>query len=295
MEIYKPEKAKVYAYILLLLLLGNGALGILIYFANTYIAQYIFILGMFALSIYCIYYLALVKSLSYELGEEDISISFLFGLKKILIPYKDMESYTIIKGKIDGVKLSGIGNHRFHIGKSFIEKIGISNTFITDSKGIIYIKALDRIYGLSPNNFNEFIKKLEEKGIENKEFYVEYKKNIDMYKEKKFLVPLIMTTIITFFIILNPFILYLSNSLPAKMPLNFNIYFKPTQYGSGKQFAFRQMTYGVFNMVILFCMHYASYFYAKYDKKSAYKYMYIPLIISILFLIIQVRVIFIFA
>jgi len=71
------------------------------------------------------------------------------------------------------------------------------------------------------------------------------------------------------------------------MPLNFDAKFNPIKIGTGKQFAFTQMIYGVLNMALLFCMYYASYFCAKYDRKSAYKYIYLALIVAMIFLIMQ--------
>ena len=76
------------------------------------------------------------------------------------------------------------------------------------------------------------------------------------------------------------------------MPLSFNSNFEPARYGTGKQFAFKQMIYGVLNMAILFCMYYASYFYAKYDRKSANKFIYVSFIVSIVFFLFQLRTIF---
>lgn len=85
-------------------------------------------------------------------------------------------------------------------------------------------------------------------------------------RTKKFLIPFLISSIIIIIMTLNPLILYLCNKLPLSIPLKFNAGFKPILFGSGKQFAFKQMVYGVLNMALLFCMYYAAYFYAKYDK-----------------------------
>jgi len=82
-----------------------------------------------------------------------------------------------------------------------------------------------------------------------------------------------VVSIIILTLTLNPFILYLKHGIPDIMTLSFDANFSPIKMGTSKQFAFTQMVYGVLNMALLFCMYYASYFCAKYDRKSAYKYI----------------------
>lgn len=83
-------------------------------------------------------------------------------------------------------------------------------------------------------------------------------------------------------------------SSKKSMPLNFNSNFIAIEYGTGKQFAFNQMMYGIFSMAILFCMYYASYFYAKYDKKYSKRFIYISLGISLILLLIQIKILYTF-
>jgi len=150
-------------------------------------------------------------------------------------------------------------------------------------------------YAVAPINSEEFIKDLEKKGIHCIEWEPRIVKNTNLYKEKKIMIPFISVTVIIIIMILNPFILYLKGSLPGQMPLNFSSSFIPLDFGSGKQFVFSQMAYGVLNMAILMCMYYASHFYSKYDKKSAPKFIYVSLIIAVLFLIMQFRILFKFS
>jgi hypothetical protein len=86
--------------------------------------------------------------------------------------------------------------------------------------------------------------------------------------------------------------MYVKGVIPNEMPLSFNASFEPAKIGTARQFAFKQMTFGVLNMAVLFCMYYAAHFHAKYDKKSANRYIYISLIISAVFFLMQLRTIF---
>lgn len=106
------------------------------------------------------------------------------------------------------------------------------------------------------------------------------------------MIPFVTVSIIALALTVIPLILYLKGLIPEDMPLSFNRKFEPVKMGSGKQFAFKQTTYGVLNMAILFCMYYAAYFYAKYDRKSANLYIYLSLIISSAFFLMQLKIVF---
>ncbi len=291
MKKYKPEKSMASINILAILIFGDVLMGIITKYIDSYILLYLFRIFMLVFTLYCLYYVLLAKSLIYEVDNDNIKISGLFGFKNIIIPIKSIEGYHKEEGIIKGVKISGVGSNKFAFGKSVIDKIGIANMYITSSSKAIYLKTEGTSYGISPELSSEFEKRLIEKGITMKEFTTKINKSVDIYKDKSFFIPFIIVSLLIFILTINPFILYLTRKLPAQMPLSFDALFRPIDFGTGKQFAFRQMTYGVLNMIILVCMYYASYFYAKYDRKSAYKYIYIPLVIAVTFLFIQIRII----
>ncbi|MGL5069241.1 MAG: hypothetical protein ACRC6T_15735 [Sarcina sp.] len=60
--------------------------------------------------------------------------------------------------------------------------------------------------------------------------------------------------------------------------------------GTGKEFAVRQMIFGICNIIIVICVYYTSHFVAKYDRKLAVRFMYIALVISLLFEFIQIQI-----
>lgn len=294
MEFYKPEKSITLLYIISMLIIVNLAIGGISYLINSYLIVSLFRVFMIAFTAYCIYYILVAISLKYEVNNEEIKISILYGIKKVSIPLEKVKAYNVQSNIIKGIKLTGLGNGRFDLGKSVIERIGITNSYITSCKKAIYLKTENITYGISPQLFDKFEKRLRDKGIEKKDFEVKVNKSVDLYKEKGFFIPLVLVSLIIIFMTINPFVLYLSGKLPVKMPLDFGTNFIPITYGNGKQFAFKQMTFGVLNMIILFCMYYASYFYAKYDKKCAYKYIYISLVIALTFLIGQFRILAVF-
>lgn len=290
MENYKSIKGSGVYFIIGVSLLYNILFIILLPFINSYEISSLLKLGLIAFNIYQIYYLIIYVSLRYSMDNENLYITSAFGIKKVKISFNDIQGYTKAKGHIRGIKLSGYGKNHFAIGRAIIEKIGITYMFVTSTENIIYLKTEEINYGLSPEDIQKFEKELNEKNISSLMWEHKANKNINLHKDKKFFIPFLVVAIITIIITLNPIILYLYNKLPAKMPLNFDSQFIPVKFGTGKQFAFKQMVYGVLNMAVLFCMYYASYFCVKYDKKSAYKFIYVPLIISIVFLIMQIRI-----
>ncbi|GIM28056.1 membrane protein [Clostridium polyendosporum] len=290
MQEYKTRKGiSIYA-LLAFVVLGNGILYFLTFFLNSYIEVSLIKIFMVVFSVYCLIYVLRVVSLVYIIREDGFEISSLWGFNKILIPFNEVNGYNIQIGKINGLRLSGFGKTQYCFGRSVIENVGITHMFVTSNKQVIYIHTENMSYGISPEKVEEFEDFLIRKGYEKGDFKIKINRNRDLFKKRSFFIPFIIVTLIILLITLNPLILYLMNKLPSKMPLFFDATFKPIIFGTGKQFAFKQMTYGVLNMIILICMHYAAYFCAKYDKRSAYKYIYISLITAITFLLIQLRI-----
>jgi hypothetical protein len=291
MRTYKSIKGSGFFYILGITILYNAIIIVLLNLVNSYVIFNILKAIFVLCNLYQLYYIGLSLSLKYVIDDK-FSILALGGLKKISIPYDKIQGYKKSEGKIKGVKLSGYGSDNFALGKFVINKIGATSMFATSSKEIFYLNVEEMNYAVSPVNSEEFTKDLATKGIPCMEWEARIIKNNNLYKEKKFIIPFIAVTVIIIILILNPFILYLKGKLPGQMPLNFDSAFIPLERGTGKQFAFSQMVYGVLNMAILICMYYASYFYSKYDKKSAPKFIYISLIIAVLFLVMQFRILF---
>lgn len=290
MKNYKSIKGSGAYLILGISVLYNALFITLLFFMNSYEVLSLLKIVLVVFNIYQIYYLIIYTSLNYSIDDENLYISSALGIKKIKVPFSEIDGYTKAKGHIKGVKLSGYGKNHFAIGRAIIDKIGSTYMFVTSTENVIYLKTSDINYGLSPEEFDKFEKELNKKEIYPLVWEYKVNRNIHLHKDKKFLIPLVLVAIVTLAITLNPMVMYLYNKLPAMMPLNFNAQFVAVKFGTGKQFAFKQAIYGVLNMAILFCMYYASYFCAKYDRKSAYKFIYVPLIIAIVFLIVQIRI-----
>lgn len=294
MQSYKSVKGSGVFFILGISILYNALLIALLFLVHSYEISIILKITILVFNIYQIFYILICTSLKYFMDDNNIYILSVLGLKNVKIPFNCIQGYQKSSGHIKGVKLSGYGKNHFAIGRAIIEKIGSTYMFVTSTKNIIYLKTEDTNYGLSPENFQEFEKKLNNKNINPIDWEYKVNKNMNLYKDKKFFIPFIIVTVVILILTLNPIVLYFYNKLPSMMPLNFDAQFVAVKFGTARQFAFKNMVYGLLNMAVLFCMYNAAYLCARYDKKSAYKFIYIPLILSSAFLIMQIRILLAF-
>lgn len=294
MQVYKSVKGSGVYYILGMSILGDLLLGVLVFLIDSYEVLSILKVAIIVFNLYQLYYILICSSLKYFVDDDGIQILSVLKLKNIKIPFTSIQGYQKAQGHIRGMKLSGCGKNHFAIGRAIVEKIGSTYMFITSTKNIIYLKTDDINYGLSPENFHEFEKNLNDKNVNCISWEYKVNKNVNLYKDKKFFIPFIIVTVAVLILTLNPIILYFCNKLPAMMPLNFSSHFVVIKFGTSKQFAFKQMVYGLLNMAVLFCMYNAGYLCARYDKKSAYKFIYVPLILTFVFLIMQIRILLTF-
>ncbi|MBP2033054.1 hypothetical protein J2Z42_001733 [Clostridium algifaecis] len=294
MKEYKPAKGIGMNYILAITILYDAALLILSHFVNFYEVSNLINLVLIVFNIYQFYYIIIYGTLKYYIDEENIYIYTALRLKRLKIPIDSIISYQKSNGYIKGVKLSGYGKNNFAIGRAFIDKVGITYMFTTSTKNVIYLRINKIIYGISPEKFHEFEKQLLNNKIMNVSWEDSVDKNKNAYRNKKFSILFLISALMAIIITLNPIILYLSNKIPYKMPINFNINFTPEKFGTGKQFAFKQMAYGLLDMALLFCTYYADFLFAKYNKKYSYKFIYVSLILSTILLIMQLRIVTVF-
>ncbi|MBX4258960.1 PH domain-containing protein [Clostridium estertheticum] len=290
MESYESKRGYGLVLMILTIALYNILILIFLKFTNSYIVANLLKLLLVACNIYQAYYILLFASVKGSIDEENLKIYAIWSLKRVIIPLNEIEGYFMTTGKIKGVKLNGIAASGFVMGRFVIDKIGMSRMFVTDNKNVVYIKTKHMNYAVSPLNYKKFEEDLIYHDIPVAQWKHNVNNSYNLHKDKYFIVPLMVVSIIILILTLNPLILHLKNAIPDIMPLNFDAKFKPIKMGTGKQFAFTQMLYGVLNMALLFCMYYASYFCAKYDRKSAYKYIYLSLVVALIFLIMQFKI-----
>ena len=290
MDSYTSKVGRGLGFILLMTILYNILILILLKVTNSYIIASLLKLILVTCNIYQVYFMLLYSSLKCTIDDQNFSIYAIGSFKKVIVPLNEIEGYTTSNGTIKGVKLNGVASNSFALGRFVIDKIGIARMFVTDNKNIFYLKTENMNYAVSPVDFQKFEEKLVLHNINRVEWKYKINNSYNLHKDKHFIVPLMIVSVVTLILTLNPLILYLRHMIPNVMPLSFDAKFSPIKMGTGQQFAFTQMIYGVLNMALLFCMYYASYFCAKYDRKSAYKFIYMSLIVAMIFLIMQFKI-----
>lgn len=292
MKRFLPRRGPGAVNMLLLILVSNAALLALIYAVDSYMISILLKASLVAADLYQFYYLFTRLTLSYVIEDDKLKIISLLGLRKVTLPFAQIKGYARFSGDIRGIRLSGYGSSSSAIGRAVIDKIGTTYMYVTSAREIVYLKTDDLSYGLSPEDAAGFARELESGGIG--EIGMDYRpsKSVRLYKDKVFTVIFSAAAFVILCMIVNPIILYLTDQLPAIMPLSFSAGYKPVQFGTGKQFAVSQMMYGFLNMAVLLCMYYASYFISKYDRKSAYKFICVPLVVSIIFFAMQLQIFF---
>ncbi len=290
MEEFKLAKGSGLVSIVLNAFLCNIFVIFITYFINSYEVAELLKISIIGLNLYLIYYIFIYTTTKYYVDKDNFYITSIFGIKKNIIPIKSIECYKTYSGTIKSIRISGLSGKYYAIGRNMMNKIGNTYMYVTSSRNIIYLKTDKINYGISPKDYNKFKQILDYRNIKEQDFEIKINKDSHILKDKRYYIPFGLVAIITVIMVLIPMVLYLQQKLPSKMPLIFDAKFKPMSFGTGKQFAFKQAIYGALNMVILICMYYVSYFYYKYDKDYAYKFIYIPLIIVVTFFIMQIKI-----
>ena len=292
MKNFKPIKGKEYLELVSMTVLVDILLLVITYFAGTYELLTVVRIVILIFNCYQLYYIILYFTLTFQADDHKLYINGNFGIKKITISFKDIEQYFISQGPIKGIRISGYSSNNFAIGRTVLDKIGTTYMFVTSNKNIIYLKTAYGNFALSIDNIDKFKEIMRDNEILMAEWEHNDSKYSGINKEKKFVILLSIASIIIIVLTVNPCLWYLNGKIPVKTPLTFDGNFLPVKFGTAKEFLFKQVSYGVLNMGVLFCMYYAAYFCAKYDKKTAYKFMYVVIILASAFLFMQLRILY---
>ncbi|WP_017414406.1 PH domain-containing protein [Clostridium tunisiense] len=291
MRVFKGIKSFEIVNSALLAVMYNILLLLLMYNTGSYTVLNLLRALLIACNVFYLYHIFLWATVKYVITEDELQITGIGNLKKVIIPLSDIKGYTIISGKIKGIKLSGIASNKFALGRSVVKTLGTTRMFVTNNTSVIYLRTEEINYAISPKEAEVFEELLNKHNIFKIQWEVKFNKPNKLYKDKKFKKLLFLTSAVIIVMTLNPLVNYLTHRLPNIMPLTFDATFKPITMGTDKQFVSIQMIYGALNAAILFCMYYAAYFCAKYDRKTAYRYLYIALLVSVIFLILQIKII----
>lgn len=291
MGIYRFEKGWGFLYVLLATILFDIVTVSIIYLNSNYLLIFLLQSILVIFNIHQIYYLLLPVTLNLKIGENVVIINMFFGLRKIIIPFKSIIEVENNKLSNKGIKLSGFSSKSFSFGRVFFENIGTIRMFVTNNKNTIVIKTIKDNIAISPIEADR-ISEIISKRIKNNILKEKNEIKTKLYKDKYFIIPFMITTILIITFMLRPSLMYISGDLSnLKLPIAFNSEFIPVKYGTAKDFLSNQLILGALNMLIMVCMYFTEHIYSKYDRKASYKYMYIALFVITVFFILQARII----
>ncbi|MEG2353392.1 MAG: PH domain-containing protein [Clostridium sp.] len=290
---FKAKRAKEIFIVAFLSIISVFGMYFSINIIDSYALDSILYIIFIAIIAYQLYYMIAVESLKYSINCNGITIIRFLGLKKTFIDKKDIIGYLYKNNKISGIRLSGYNLFNINYGKCFEENIGLCKMFLTSNCNNFYIITKDITYVLSPRQTDEFRAELD---IVSKDVG-QYRKQsikgkVELYKDKQFIIPFIVASILCIINTGIPLVLYVLDIIPKAMPLKFNSLLQVSLMGTAKQFASKQIAYGVGSMTLLICMYYAAQFTAKFDKKSSYIYTYVSLAVVAILLMIQLELLY---
>ncbi|MGL4656272.1 MAG: PH domain-containing protein [Sarcina sp.] len=289
MNCFKARRGIASLEILGYLIFCDTLMFIILKLIDSYMESKLVTFAIVFFTIWCLYYIVLDLSLKYIFYSDRVVISSFGGLKKVVVKISDINGLLVKDEFIDGFKLFGVGKGRYAFGRMVVKGVGATRAFITSSNKVLYLHTEKFSYAISPKDIDTALTILFDKNIPIQEFETKVN-NRELFKDKKFLTPFVLTTILISAMILVPFLLYLTGYLPSEMPSSFDTSFNVLAMGVGKDFAVKQMVTGICNIIILICMYYTSYFAAKYDKKLAVRFIYIAFVISLLFEFLQLQI-----
>ncbi len=291
MKVYKQKPGSGSFTLILMTVILNFALIFISMFIESYMINLFGLVSLICLDIYQMYYIVISFTTRYIVDEDSVTINTFFYLRNIKILMKDIIELRHEDNKIDGMVLDGYGMKKFAFGRIYIENIGTTRAYISNFENALFIKTTKGNFAISPMDIGGICNDISIEGSKK----IEEKKLSPLYKDKFFLVPFIAASLLIIILMIIPLILGMKDDYAlSSMPLSFNGRFEPIKWGTYTQFAVNQISYGLITAGILLCMFLTSNVYSKYDRKSCYKYIYLPLIVVIVLLFMQIQILSIY-
>ncbi|WP_294359663.1 PH domain-containing protein [uncultured Clostridium sp.] len=291
MKIYKQKLGVGSFYLIFMTLILNFGFLFISMFIKSYMIKLFGLVSLICIDIYQLYYIIISFTTRYIIDEDSLIINTFFYLRNIKIPMNEIIELLREKNKIEGMILDGYGMKKFAFGRIYIENIGTTRAYISNFENVLLIKTVNGNFAISPIDINGICNEISIEGSKK----VESKKVVPLYKDKYFLIPFITASCLIIILMVIPLILGMKDNYALNsMPLSFNERFEPIKWGTYTQFTVNQISYGLITSGILICMLLTSNVYSKYDRKSCYKYIYLPLIVAVVLLFMQIQILSIY-
>lgn len=290
MKVYKPTASKGFVWSIALMLFVTAAVAVPLIistaagnpvpgFLVTMGVVLAVVLGLFG------YFAWTAKNLRYEIHDQSLIIKWAFNQK--IIPVADIRGINRLVGT-SGTKVVGASLPGLHIG-SFTNPAGKGtvNLFATRLWGeILLIRTKLEIIGITPENPEEFLEELSVKapGMESDNLTGSDHEAAPFspWKEKHF--KTIMGLTAALIIGTGIYIFKIIPTLPARIPMHYNLYGQVDRYGSANEL---WLPFGI-GVLVVAIMIILNGTIARNNRTSSYLLAYTSLFIAVLFSVISV-------
>lgn len=237
------------------------------------------------------YHLLMTVTLKYEIADDGIHISSAFNTLDVFIRWDAIVSYyrSITLLEFDSKLMR---NKRYAFGKVYNSNTHEANHyFITSSKKVVFIHTKKGNYGLSPENIESFVSELNRRGVRlSKESARTNMTIFDLEGNKEAKLFMLYIIVIIGIILVSAFVLYMIGLVPPIIDISLPLYSYQKLQTSGGYLK----DIIVLSMLILFTsLMFYLFLKALVSVENRYYYslLYIPLIMSLVFLLHHIIVI----
>lgn len=281
---FYPERSQFMNNLIMTLIGFLVTMGFILRFSESILLKSLMMLLMFILIILSGYYFVLLKTLYYEINDDNIVIGSVFRFLNHTIPLKDIRFFTERITLLNHSGLAGMLSKRFSVGKGYMRGLGKVDMYITSSRKTIYFGTDYRNYAISPENMAAFSQALLKKGIPEKFPQRPLLESDILESDEKLKQYFILNTLMILTYIGVPLILFYQNSLPEYMSTH-QLDTSTISYLPVKVFLDRIVMVGIsaffLNLLVLF----GGKVYERIDRIYYYRVMLIPIVISSLLLL----------
>lgn len=279
-----PERSQFINNQILILIGFLVTMGLILRFSESILLKSLMMLLIFVMILLSGYYFVLLKTLYYEINDDNVVIGSAFRFLNHTIPLKDIRFFTERITLLNHSGLAGMLSKRFSVGKGYMRGLGKVDMYITSSRKTIYFGTDNKNYAISPENMAAFAQALIKKGIPDKFPQRPLLESDILESDEKLKQYFILNTLMILIYIGVPLVLFYQNALPEYMSIH-QLDASTISYLPVKVFLDRIILVGMSAFFLNLLVLLGGKVYERIDRIYYYRVMLIPLIIvSILLL-----------
>lgn len=273
-----PERSQFINNLILVLIGFLVTMGLILRFSDSVLLKSLMMLLIFILILISGYYFVLLKTLYYEINEDNVVIGSAFRFLNHIIPLKDIRFFTERITLLNHSGLAGMLSKRFSVGKGYMKGLGKVEMYITSSRKTIYFGTDYKNYAISPENMAAFSQALLKKGIPEKFPQRSLLESDILESDEKLKQYFVLNTLMILIYIGVPLVLFYQSALPEYMSTH-QLNASTLSYMPVKVFLDRTVLVGISAFFLNLLVFFGGKVYERIDRIYYYRVMLIPLVI----------------